>query len=305
VRKLLTLAVSLIFVLSLTVASYAQMTGDEIIQKYLENTGGMENYQNLKTLKMEGKSFLGQASGDIVLAQMAPNKHYMKWSSPQFEVLVASDGEQIWSKYPTVPGYIFAEEEDLPKELEKMRISPYIDYKERGAKAELVGEEKVKGQDVYNVRYIQAAGDTTNLYFAKSNFYLLKASSPQGEQVYEKYKEVDGFTMPHKMTSSQAGQRIMTVLTSIEINPELADSLFAAPPDSLRAPQEIVDQLKAQQEAAQKAAEEKAKQVEDETEKAAEEKVKQTEEQTEKAVEEKAKQIEEGTLKPEEGKQEE
>ncbi|NIP44430.1 MAG: hypothetical protein GWO41_10065 [candidate division Zixibacteria bacterium] len=284
-RKLLTLTVSLIFVLSLTVVSHAQMTGDEIIQKYLENTGGMENYQNLNTLKMEGKSFMGQVSGDIVLAQKAPNMQYMKWSSPQFEVLVASNGEQIWSKYPTVPGYIFVEEEDLPKQLEGMRISPYIDYKERGAKAELVGEEKVKGQDAYNVRYIQAAGDTTTLYFAKSNFHLLKTSSDDGEQLYEKYKEVDGFTMPHKMTSSQAGQRIMTVITSIEINPELADSLFVAPPDSLRAPQEIVDQLKAQQEAAKKAAEEQAKQAEEETQE----------------TEEKAKQIEEETQKTEEG----
>ncbi len=265
-RKLLTVWVALVFVLSLSVVSSAQMTGDEVIQKYLENTGGMENYKNMESMKMEGKAFFGQMSGDFVLAQEAPNKHFMKWTSDQFEVEVASDGEQIWSKYPMVPGYIFAEEEDLPEQLEGMMMNPYLDYKERGAKAELVGEEKVKGQDAYNVRYIQAAGDTINLYFSKANFNLLKQSSGEGDQLFEKFKEVDGFTMPYKMTSSQGGQRIMTIIRSIEINPDLADSLFVAPPDSLRAPQEVVDQLKAQQEAAKKAAEEEAEGADEGTE---------------------------------------
>jgi outer membrane lipoprotein-sorting protein len=253
---------AVIFVLSLAAVSSAQMTGDEIIQKHLEKTGGLDNYKNLQSEKMEGKAFIGQMPGDLVLSREMPAKYNMSWKSDQFSVTVASDGKQIWQQIPMVEGYIFSEGEDLPKQLEGMLMNPYLDYKDRGASAKYIGDEKVKGIDTYKVEYIQATGDTAYLYFDKSNFNILRQQSSEGDMLFEKFKPVDGFTIPHQMTTSQGGQRIMMIITNVEINPELPDSIFEAPPDSLRAPQEVVDQLKAQQEAAMKQQEQQQEQQE-------------------------------------------
>jgi hypothetical protein len=156
--------------------------------------------------------------------------------------------------------------EDLPKQLEGMLMNPYLDYKDRGATAKYVGDEQVKGVDAYKVEYIQASGDTSYLYFDKTNFNILREQSSEGDMLFEKFKPVEGFTLPHKMTTSQGGQRIMMVITNVEINPDLPASLFEAPPDSLRAPQEVVDQLKAQQEAAMKQQQEASQKQEQEAE---------------------------------------
>ncbi len=251
-KKLLTLSMAAIFILSLAAVSSAQMTGDQIIQKYLENTGGLDNYKNLKSERMEGKAFIGQMSGDLVLSREMPGKYCMNWNSDQFSITVASDGKQIWQQIPMVPGYVFVEEKDLPKQLEGMLMNPYLNYKDRGASAKFVSDTTVKGIDAYKVEYVQASGDTSYIYFDKSNFNILRERSSEGDMLFEKFKPVDGFTFPHKMTTSQGGQRIMMVITTVEINPDLPDSIFEAPPDSLRAPQEVIDQLKAQQEAAMK-----------------------------------------------------
>lgn len=250
-KKLLILAMAAVFVLSLAAVSSAQMTGDQIIQKYLEKTGGLDNYKNLKTERLEGKAFIGQMSGDLTLSREMPGKYCMNWNSDQFTVTVASDGQKIWQQIPMVPGYIFAEEKDLPKQLEGMLMNPYLDYKDRGATAKFVGDETVKGTDAYKVEYVQASGDTTYLYFDKANFNILREQSSDGDMLFEKFKPVDEFSIPHKMTTTQGGQRVMMVITKVEINPELPDSIFTAPPDSLAAPPEVLEQLKQQQEAAQ------------------------------------------------------
>jgi len=93
------------------------------------------------------------------------------------------------------------------------------------------------------VQYIQAAGDTAELYFGKEDFNLLKETMPGNEILFSKFETVDGFTFPKKMTLFQQGQRIMMIIDSIQVNVEIPDSLFVAPPDSLRVPDEILEQM--------------------------------------------------------------
>lgn len=247
-RKLSIAVIAVIIALFAGSVAVADMTADEIITKYLENTGGIDTHKNVKSMKMEGKAFMQQMPFDIFIANREPAQSYMKFSSDMFEIINGTDGEQAWQKVPMVEGFIFMDGEDLKRSIEQARINPYLDYKERGGKMTLLGEEPVKGSDCYKVEYIKPIGDTTHLYFSKDNYHLLKETNPNVSMLYAKYKEVgEGLEFPHKMTILQQGQRIMMVVNNIEINPELHDSLFTPPPDSLKADPAVLEQMKQMQ----------------------------------------------------------
>jgi hypothetical protein len=230
----------------------ADMTADDIINKYLESTGGIENHKDMKSMQMEGKAFMEQMPFDIFIANRAPNSFFMKFYSDMFTVIQATNGEEAWALQPMIEGYIFLEGEELEGMLEQAQLNPYLNYKERGGSMKLLGEEPVTGQDCYKIEFIKPTGDTTHLFFAKDNFHLLKETSHNNSMLYAKYKEVGGFQFPHKITMMPQGQRIMMVINSIEVDPELHDSLFTPPADSLRADPEALEKMKQMQEQYQK-----------------------------------------------------
>ena len=250
-KKFSLIFTAFIFVLSLASIALADMTADEIITKHLEMTGGLDNYKNLQSIKYMGKGFAQQMSFDITVVNKAPNKYAMQWHSDMADVEMGTDGKEVWQMFPGAPGYIMTPAEDLPQTLEGYLISPYVDYKERGATAKLVGEEQVKGADAYKIEYVKASGDTTYQYFDKTNFNLLKQSSDDIEIVFSKFKKVGDFTLPHSMTIYQGGQTMMMVFKDVEINGEVDESMFVAPADSLRAPAEFMEQMKKAMEAQQ------------------------------------------------------
>jgi len=258
VKKLSLIITAFIFVLSLSSVSLADMTADDIITKHLENTGGIDNYKNIKSVKFIGKGFAQQMTFEITLVKKAPNLYAMNWNSEMANIEMGSDGKEVWQLFPGATGYIMTSEEDLPSALEGYLMNPYLDYKKRGATAKLIGEEQVKGAETYKVEYVQAAGDTVYSYFDKTNFNLLKQSSGEGDVVFSKFKKVGNFTFPHTMNIYQAGQTIMMVFKSIEIDGDVDNAMFVAPADSMRAPPEFMEKIKQaqkDQEAAKKAAE--------------------------------------------------
>jgi outer membrane lipoprotein-sorting protein len=246
VKKLISLFVALCFVIFLAAPGAAQMTADEILAKHLEKTGGLEKYKQMKTMYMEGKFFAGQMTGDMTLSQKAPNLMHMKIVSPMFTMIQGSDGKNVWQQMPMVQGYIFTEAKDLPSELERNLMNPYLDYKERGAKAKLLGQDSVKGAVCYKLEYVQASGDTSYLFIDTTDFTIRKQVGKEGETIFSNFKDVGGFMFPHKITQSVQGQNVMMVMNKVEVNIPLADSLFAAPPDSLRADPAMLELLKKQ-----------------------------------------------------------
>ena len=248
VKRLFAVLTAAVFVLSFASVAQADLTADEIIAKHLEKTGGIDNFKKLKTMRMTGKAFIGQMTADFTIENQAPDLFHMKFVSDMFTMETASDGKQVWQQIPMVEGYIFADSADLPPQLERMRMHPFLDYKERGVKTRLVGEEPVKGADCYKLEWIAASGDTSYMFFDKENFNLVKKIEAESETLLAKFKKVNGFTFPHKMTQNMGAQRLMFIINTISTNVELEPSLFVAPPDSLRAPPEVMEQLKKMQE---------------------------------------------------------
>jgi hypothetical protein len=125
---------------------------------------------------------------------------------------------------------------------------PFLNYKERGLKAELIGKETIDGTETFKIKLIKKpikvdGKDAENIvfyYFDLENFVPLMSESeiksgPAKGQVsitkFSDYQEVNGFMFPFSMEQSLKGQPANSSIsvTSIEINPKLDASLFAFP----------------------------------------------------------------------------
>ena len=71
---------------------------DDIIDNYLENTGGIDNWKALKGIKMTAKINQGGMEIPIEIVTMADGRTYTKYSLQGTEIYQnVFDGETLWS----------------------------------------------------------------------------------------------------------------------------------------------------------------------------------------------------------------
>jgi outer membrane lipoprotein-sorting protein len=243
--KTLKITLFALLVLSSSLVCQAQ-TVDEIIDNYLENTGGVDNWKNVKTLKFTG---IVNAQGMEIPWEMYQTKDGKQALTIDLQgkkiTQFAFDGESMWTtNFATMQ----AEKGDaetssnMKKTAAKDFPSPFIDYKEKGYTVELVGEEIMEGTETFKIKLVQDpimvdGEETQNItffYFDKENFVPIaseremKQGPMKGQMlkdIMSDYDEQDGLYFPYSMTS---GGQPLTVKT-IEVNPEIDDAVFAFP----------------------------------------------------------------------------
>jgi outer membrane lipoprotein-sorting protein len=239
----------MIALLAIGSVTYSQ-TVDDIIKKYFENTGGIAKWKALTGLKI--KASVNQMGMDIPL-EIVQLKDGRQYTSVTFQGMVLKqgvyDGSTLWStNYMNMK----AERSDAEAtENFKQEIGdfpdPFLNYKERGLKAELVGKETIEGTECYKIKLtkkpIKVDGVSTDnvlfYYFDAENYVPLlmeseiKSGQAKGmtQQItWSDYQEVDGLMMPFSMAQGVKGMASQALkITAYELNPKVDDSLFKFP----------------------------------------------------------------------------
>ena len=238
-------AVALLFF----VAGQAQ-TADEIIAKYFENTGGLAKWKALQGVKMTAKVNQGGMEIPLVIIQLKDGRQATKVTLQGKDIMQeVYDGSTLW-------GHNFmnmkAEKSDAEAtENFKQDIGefpdPFLTYKERGLKAELLGKEKVDGTETFKIKLtkkpIKVDGKETEntvfYYFDAENFVPLMSESEikSGEakgmirqSKFSDYQEVNGLMFPFSLAQGikDKGTQPLTIVT-IEVDPKVDASTFAFP----------------------------------------------------------------------------
>ena len=239
-----------VFALIIVASSAQAQDADEIINNYFENTGGYENWGNLKGVKMTFKVKQGGLEIPVEAVQMADGKQYSKITFQGNTIMQGVyDGETLWNtNFQTMK----AEKADSEStERQKLNENDFpealYNYKDKGYKVELLGKETIEGTETYKIKLTkepvtvdgEKLDDITYYYFDTENFVPIVQetevlSGPQkgviGQVTFSDYQEVDGFYFPFSMTQGikDAGSSPITI-DSIEINPTVSDSDFAFP----------------------------------------------------------------------------
>ncbi|MGQ9618814.1 MAG: LolA family protein [Candidatus Aminicenantia bacterium] len=216
-------------------------TVDEIIAKNLQSKGGIEKLKDLKSVKITGKVSVMGMEMPLTIFWKSPNLFRSESSFQEKKMVQAFDGEKAWMINHligvTEPTEIPAEQADSAKE-QYFFLGPFFEYKERGINLELLGKEELEGKAVYKLKLISKDGTESIYYLDADSCLELKMETTrevQGSQLnfvttFSDYREANGLKFAFSIqTSAGSGMTTQIIFESIEINPELDDSLFKMP----------------------------------------------------------------------------
>ena len=231
--------------LSLSILSlmnvFAQTT-EEIIQKHEAAMGGLEKWNNLKSVVTKSKfSIQGMdvATTTSILTGKAVKAEVEVMGN---KIVSGFDGTNGWMIRPAMMGGT-GKAEDMPAEqAEALKAqtnpgSPLMDAKSNGSKIELDSKEKLDGADVFVLTVTNKSGKSSTLYVSTSTYFVMKTASKQNfngqdldiETMYSNYKSVDGLFFPFtiEQPNPMAGGTMSVEMTNIELNPKLELAFFA------------------------------------------------------------------------------
>ena len=239
----------LVMIVSLMTISLNAQSVEEIIGNYLENTGGAENWENVKGIRMNAS--INQMGMEIPIEMVQlKDKMYTKISIQGQEIKQGVfDGETLWSTNFMSMKAEKNDQEDvdnIKNELAEFP-DPFLNYKDKGFTVELMGTETVEGSDVFKIKLTkkpmvvdgEEVPNVSIYYFDSEYFFPIMVheevmSGPGKGMIMESkmsdYQEVEGLYFPFSMTQGvkdQPGQPI--TIESIELNPSIDDSEFNFP----------------------------------------------------------------------------
>ncbi|SFR50326.1 hypothetical protein SAMN04490243_2365 [Robiginitalea myxolifaciens] len=241
----------LIMVIALAIAMPAQaQTADEILDTYFENIGGKENLKAIKGMKMTASVNQGGMEIPLEIYQMSDGRQatVIKLQGQEFKQGVF-DGESLWgTNFQTGK----AEKSDAETTANfKLNTNDFpdafLDYKEKGYTVELMGTETIEGTETFKIKLVkepltiegETVEDISFYYFDAENFVPLALESQinqgpaKGQMQYitfSDYQEVDGIYMPFSMSQGvKNGPSQPISMTTIELNPEVDEAIFAFP----------------------------------------------------------------------------
>lgn len=212
---------------------------EEILDRYIEVTGGKDAYEKIYnrvskgTIELKGMG----VKGSITLYQAKPNKSY---TSFEFENLGSSEegtnGDVAWElNFATGPRLLEGEEKAFS--LRHSTFNAELYWRKLFKKAECAGVETIGEQACYKVVMTPPEGKPETWYFDKNSNLLVKVTitykSPMGEiplEIYSSdYKEVNGIRLPHTGTVKVMFQELILKTESIQHNTEIPGSRFDLP----------------------------------------------------------------------------
>lgn len=239
-----------LFGIFLFVANIATaQTADDIINKYIENTGGRDAWSKVTSskstalIKTQGMELPG-----VML--MKPNKIKMAITFQGLTIVQpAFDGTTGWqTNFMTMKAEkMEAEDNELTKSEASDFPDALLNYKAKGYTVELQGSEAVEGTDCFKIKLtkkpIMIEGkeeENSTVYFMdKENFVpimtrtVIKKGAAKGknsETLMSDYQEVNGLYFPFTMDQKFDGQLQASIsLSKIEINVPIDDSEFTFP----------------------------------------------------------------------------
>ena len=247
---------SRVLVLVTLICSYTinAQTVDEIIDNYFENTGGVENWEKIEGIKMNAKVNQGGMEIPIEIVQLKSGK-MMTTINFQGQSIKQGvfDGEVLWSTNFMTQKAEKSDEESTNMVKNEMNQfpDPFLNYKEKGFTAELVGTETVDGSETFKIKLTTTPNiiegkevpSIAYYFFDNENFVPIQVQEeikvgPGKGMVSEiklsDYQEAGGIYMPFSMIQGVKGQPGAPInMDKIEINPTIDDSEFAFPEEEL------------------------------------------------------------------------
>ena len=214
-------------------------SGESIMDKYIEATGGIEARKKIKnTVKKGVTNFGGRIEADIAIYKAEPNLYLYVIDIPGAgKTLNGVDGNIAWS-YSAMSGPSIKEGEAAENALANAKFYDY-DWRAKYSSAKTEGVEMVEEEECYKVILTSEADNPKNHYYSRQTGLLIKSEGISEteynkifvENIYKDYREVDGVTTAFQTIQSIDGRSSTTTFTEVKNNVDLPKSTFEPPED--------------------------------------------------------------------------
>lgn len=232
----------LAMVLSLTSSAIANaQTADEIIDTYLENTGGKDAWRKIKSMKITGNGAQMGMTFPLTVYAKHPNKNKVVVDIQGKQLIEAFDGEVAWTINPFMGGTEPTKKtaEEAAEAAKETFEDDLLDYAEKGHSVALEGTEEIEGVNAHKLKLTKKSGDEVMYFFDPDDFVpIMVRNFPQAgpmkgqtiETYSSDYQEVDGLFVPFSIEQKVGGQTMMTMTADkVELDVEIEDSSFSFP----------------------------------------------------------------------------
>lgn len=205
-------------------AFISAQTAKEIIDKNLELSGGLTNWKLLNSILIQGKVSLGVNDVyPIKIFQQRPNLTKTVITIGKKETAIEGyDGQKGYAmNYATNKIQVYNDYK--PESFD----NDFIDYENKGFRAELLGKEKIGDNLCYKVELTKNVNKTV-YFFDVKNYMLLKEDKKDETIKYSDYRKVGALLMPFRLESSSPKKDSDYVLNifKIETNKEFPENTF-------------------------------------------------------------------------------
>jgi hypothetical protein len=225
------------FIMGMVLVQFVQaqtQTVDEVINKHIEALGGKEKLLTLKSVRYTGN--INIQGNDVSIVQTKLNLKGMR-----IDISVA--GTENYQFVTPEKGVVFMPVQGMtePSPMSEDQVKsgqnqldvqgPFLNYKEKGTGVELLGTEKLNGEDNYKLKVTFRNGLVTTYFIGAKNYYINKTVAKRNingedtdmETTYANYKQnADGFWFAYSTTSMQGDM----IYDKIETNIAVDENIF-------------------------------------------------------------------------------
>ena len=199
-------------------------TAKEIIDKNIENTGGLTNWKLLNSVILTGNVSLGiKDQYPIKIFQQRPNLTKTAITINRKEMPIEGyDGKKGYAM-----NYATNKLQEYPSYVPESFDNDFIDWESKGFEAKYLGKEKIGEIYCHKVELTKNVNKTM-YYFDTKNYMLIKEEKSDETLIYSDYKPVGSLKFPFRIESSsdkKDGDYVI-LLSKIETNRVLPENTF-------------------------------------------------------------------------------
>ncbi|MHA4736380.1 LolA-like protein [Dyadobacter sp. MSC1_007] len=214
---------------------------DDIIAKHVKAMGG-DKLGKLESLKITAEMDIMNMKVPINTTIVQGKGFRSETTVQGMTIVQAINGNTGWAINPmTGQNKATALPEEAVKSMSaETDLTGLYNYKQKGYKLTLDGEEDLAGAKVYKVTMALPNGITRINYISKDTFYILKivarttmnGQDVTSENLQSDFRAVDGVYYPFTSevtTSAMPGTKMALKITSLEVNPKIDPNIFVMP----------------------------------------------------------------------------
>ena len=201
------------------------LTGEQVINNYLEALGGEEKLETIDNISTIVKVKVNEMELTNTIIKKDGKKYLnsTKMGEQEMNRIVYNDGQ----------AKMYANGQSMalpPQQVQAMQYEAYAFpeayYDDLGFELELKGMAKVEGKDAYQVVVTTPEGTKSVHYFDKETGLKVKSEAPTGNVLISDYKEQDGIMFPTKMKMATPQGTFEGEIVSVQFNTEVPEDIF-------------------------------------------------------------------------------